>query len=190
MTGISVSSVSATSMTLSELFETYIACSRCCVPFRRIEALGSTTMGGSCGADQSVVQGAVETSENPSRSWSFVSVGSLGRWRPMVVVLCVLRGRRAVRRSFKGSYRASESRGTVSLALLVLTRRRRPWAAALRVRCALQPQSCVSLTCPLRVVFSHAAGRRRRRKCSVTSLGAAGASCAPYARPAHKTSRR
>ena len=92
MTGMSVSSVSATSMTLSELFETYIACSRCCVPFRNIEALGSTTMGGSCGADQSVVQGAVETRLKASMSCSFVSDGSLGRWRPMMVLFAFFVG--------------------------------------------------------------------------------------------------
>ena len=86
MTGMSVSSVSATSMTLSELFETYIACSRCCVPFRRIEALGSTMMVGSCGADQSVVHGAVETRLKASMSCSFVNEGSLGRWRPILAL--------------------------------------------------------------------------------------------------------
>ena len=90
MTGMSVSSVSATSMTLSELFETYIACSRCCVPFRSIEALGSTTMGGSCGADQSVVQGAVETSEKANMSCSLVRDGSFGRWRPILALFALL----------------------------------------------------------------------------------------------------
>ena len=89
MTGMSVSSVSATSMTLSELFETYIACSRCCVPFRNIEALGSTTMGGSCGADQSVVQGAVETSEKANMSCNLVKLGSLGRWRPILALFAL-----------------------------------------------------------------------------------------------------
>ena len=116
MTGMSVSSVSATSMTLSELFETYIACSRCCVPFCSIDALGSTIIGGNCGADQSVVQGAVETRLKASMSCSLVRDGSFGRWRPMMCSFRVLRGRRAVRCSFEGDRASDSAWGCVILA--------------------------------------------------------------------------
>ena len=77
-------------------------------------------MGGSCGADQSVVQGAVETRLNPSISWSFVSVGSLGRWRPILALFAFFfaffaRGVRAA--VFGGASDSSAVReGCVSLA--------------------------------------------------------------------------